>query len=476
MLFGSLDFAVFLPLVFVAYWAVPSQRHGLRCGVLLLASLVFYGWWNWRFLSLLLGTALVPFLLAIGMDRADSLQKKRLLLTTSLVINLGLLATFKYFDFFLESLAGAFAFLGVPLQPDRLGLILPIGISFYTFQAVSYSIDVYRQRQPATREWLPFLTYIAFFPQVLSGPIERAHHMLPQFREPPPFDGNKATDGLRQILWGFFKKTVVADNCAVLVNDVFGAPGGHSGSTLLLVALLYSFQIYGDFSGYSDIAIGVARLFGIDLRQNFAYPYFSRDIAEFWRRWHISLSTWFRDYLYIPLGGSRGSKLDQVRNTFVVFLVSGLWHGANWTFVVWGFLHALYFLPLLLAKSHRRHLGTVASGSRFPSLLELGQMLGTFLLVTVAWVFFRADTTLAALGYLGRMLDVRVFGRPEFLPLQLLALIALMLAVEWRNREDSHALATLPEARPLRWACYLGLGYAVVLLSADPQKFIYFQF
>jgi D-alanyl-lipoteichoic acid acyltransferase DltB (MBOAT superfamily) len=353
---------------------------------------------------------------------------------------------------------------------------MPVGVSFFTFRSMSYSFDVYRRKLEPTRSLPLYLTYVSFFPQLLAGPIERATHLLPQLQKPAPFSQHQAVDGLRQILWGFFKKTVVADNCTPLVNDIFSNHHEYSGSTLLVGALLFTFQIYGDFSGYSDIAVGTAKLLGFDLKPNFAYPYFSRNIAEFWRRWHISLSTWFRDYLYIPLGGNRGSKVQQVRNIFVVFLVSGLWHGANWTFVVWGFLHALFLLPLTLSERRKTESDVVAAGRLLPSLGEVARVGLTFAAVAVAWVFFRADSVGLAFDYVLRMFDLRQLGSPQIMPTRVALYIAIMLGVEWLNRDKEHGLSVVRAPRGVRWACYLSLSYAVALLSADAQTFLYFKF
>ncbi len=476
MLFSSLDFALFLPSVFLLYWVVPKRRVLLRNGVLLVASYVFYAWWDWRFLSLIVASSFVDYFVGLALERTDTPKNRKFLLSLSIVVNLGLLGTFKYFNFFMESVVGAFTFLGLPLEPATLDLVLPVGISFYTFQTMSYSIDVYRKRLQPTHKLIPFMAYVAFFPQLVAGPIERATNLLPQFSTSHRFDTPRAVDGLRQMLWGFFKKVVIADNCAPLVNEIFSNPSGYNGASLWLGAVLFAFQIYGDFSGYSDIAIGTAKLFGFDLMQNFAFPYFARDIAEFWRRWHISLSTWFRDYVYIPLGGSRGGKLEQIRNTFAIFLISGLWHGANWTFLVWGLLHALYFLPLLLANRNRKHLGPIAIASQFPTPTEVIRMFLTFALVVVAWVFFRAPNVGDAFAYVARMLDPNTFGLPELRPLKLLGLIFLFLFVEWLNRSEKHGLQLLPSSRSLRWLVYLALSYAVIFLGAEAQTFIYFQF
>jgi D-alanyl-lipoteichoic acid acyltransferase DltB (MBOAT superfamily) len=306
------------------------------------------------------------------------------------VVNLGFLGVFKYYNFFLDNFIAAFSLLGGELNATSLNIILPVGISFYTFQTLSYTIDVYRKKLEPTTDIVAFSAFVCFFPQLVAGPIERATNLLPQFFRKRNFEYGKATDGLRQILWGLFKKVVIADNCAEYANLIFDNPADYSGSTLVIGALFFTFQIYGDFSGYSDIAIGTARLFGFDLMKNFAYPYFSRDIAEFWRRWHISLSTWFRDYLYIPLGGSRGGVGMKVRNTFIIFIVSGFWHGANWTFIVWGALNAIYFLPLLLLGKNRENLGIAAEGRLVPNTKEIFQIGLTFSLTVLAWVFFRA--------------------------------------------------------------------------------------
>ncbi|MBU1908629.1 MAG: MBOAT family protein, partial [Verrucomicrobia bacterium] len=347
MLFNSIDFAVFLPLVFLLYWFVFQRNLRLQNLFLVVVSYVFYGWWDWRFLFLIAFSTLVDYVVGRGLAGEERVGRRRLLVGISLAANLGLLGFFKYYNFFLDNFVAAFTFFGHPLQARSLNIILPVGISFYTFQTLSYTLDVYARRMKANRDPVAFWAYVSFFPQLVAGPIERATRLLPQFLVPRRFNESAAVDGLRQILWGFFKKLVIADTCAVHVNRIFQDCGAYSGSTLFLGVFLFAFQIYSDFSGYSDIAIGTARLFGFDLMRNFAFPYFSRDHAEFWRRWHISLSTWFRDYLYVPLGGSRGSLAQRVRNTFIIFLVSGFWHGANWTFLVWGALNALYFLPLM---------------------------------------------------------------------------------------------------------------------------------
>lgn len=378
MLFNSVEFFIFLPIVFSFYWLL-NRWLTIQNLFLVAASFLFYGWWDWRFLLLLLTSAGIDYLVAIRLDKTENLFRRKFFLGLSLLGNLGILGFFKYFNFFTQSFQDAFTFFGGHIQPVSLSIVLPVGVSFYTFQALSYTIDVYRRRIKSVNNPITYFAFVSFFPQLVAGPIERASHMLPQYLRARNFEYTVATDGMRRILWGLIKKVVIADNCAVFVNEVFNNTSGESGSTLMLGAVLFAFQIYGDFSGYSDIAIGTAQLFGFELMQNFSFPYFSRDISEFWRRWHISLTSWFRDYVYIPLGGSRAGKGKQIRNTFIVFLVSGLWHGANWTFIFWGLLHAIYFLPLLLLNRNRQYLNVAAGGRVFPSFKELSGIIITFL-------------------------------------------------------------------------------------------------
>ena len=361
MLFNSIEFAVFLPIVFFLYWFVFNRNLKLQNFFVVVVSYVFYGWWDWRFLFLIAFTSFCSWYSGLLIERYKNEHKKaKMISILNIVLNLLILGVFKYYDFFVTSFANLF--LGGKTDGLLLKIILPVGISFYTFQALSYSIDVYRGKMEPTKDIIQFFAFVSFFPQLVAGPIERATNLLPQFDKPRRFDYDDAVDGMRQMLWGLFKKMVVADNCAFYVNQVFSDYSSYSGSTLLLAAVFFTFQIYCDFSGYSDIAIGVAKLFGIRLMRNFNVPYFSRDIAEFWRRWHISLTTWFRDYVYIPLGGSRVSSAKVIRNTFVIFLLSGLWHGANWTFIVWGAYHALLFLPLILTGKNRKYTNQVAEG------------------------------------------------------------------------------------------------------------------
>jgi D-alanyl-lipoteichoic acid acyltransferase DltB (MBOAT superfamily) len=483
MLFNSIEFLIFLPIVFALFWLIPKEHQKLRNIALLLASYLFYGWWDWRFLSLIVFSSFLDFFLGKAMASSKKLTVRKALLGISLLGNLGILGIFKYYNFFADSLAEILELMHFKADFVTLNVILPVGISFYTFQTLSYTIDVYRNKIEPTKDVLAFFAFVSFFPQLVAGPIERAKNLLPQFYTARVFSHNMAVDGMRQILWGMFKKVVVADNCAYFVDVIFSNPGDYNAPTLLLGSVLFAFQIYGDFSGYSDIAIGTARLFGFDLMRNFAYPYFSRDIAEFWRRWHISLSTWFRDYLYIPLGGSKGGIKMQIRNVFAIFLISGLWHGANWTFVVWGGLNALYFVPLMLAGKNRRFLEVVANDRLFPTSREFIQILVTFVLTCIAWVFFRAASVGDAINYLIGCFDPGNF-KWNALSLDLFNLEMLKVAsyiivlsmVEWLQRSKEHGLESIKLNLVLRWATYIVI---IIMVSEYFQKnndFIYFQF
>lgn len=478
MLFNSLEFAIFLPIVFLLYWFVFNARLTMQNAFLVAASYFFYGWWDWRFLSLIFFSSLVDYTVGLGLKHQESKTRRKLLLFTSIFVNIGFLGFFKYYNFFLDSFVDAFTFLGHPINPGMLSILLPVGISFYTFQTLSYTIDVYRRKLQPTEDVLAFFAFVSFFPQLVAGPIERATNLLPQFLQKRAFDQAKAIDGMRQILWGLFKKIVIADNCAGYVNEIFANYQDQSGSTLFIGAFFFALQIYGDFSGYSDIAIGTARLFGFNLMQNFAFPYFSRDIAEFWRRWHISLTSWFRDYLYIPLGGSRVAKSKVIRNIFIVFIVSGFWHGANWTFIFWGLLHACYFLPLLLLRRNRKNLDVIAKGHYFPNLRELASMLITFLLVLFAWIFFRAENLTQAFEYVGGLFSISFFSLPAVLPIELLILILVMFVAEWLQRDKQHALQLDGVRIPGwgRWLIYYAVVFCIIWFRGEQQEFIYFQF
>ncbi|MBC6997993.1 MBOAT family protein [Cytophaga sp. FL35] len=480
MLFNSIEFAIFIPIVFFLYWFVFNKNIKFQNLLIVIASYIFYGWWDWRFLSLIAFSTIVDFSVGIGLSKSEKKLNRKILLWTSIIVNLGFLGYFKYYNFFVDNFITAFSFFGYRPNLNSLNILLPVGISFYTFQTLSYTIDIYRNKLTPTKDFIAFSAFVCFFPQLVAGPIERATHLLPQFYRKRNFNYSFAVDGLRQILWGLFKKIVIADNCAFYANEIFNNHSVHPASTLFLGALFFTFQIYGDFSGYSDIAIGTSRLFGFDLMKNFAFPYFSRDIAEFWRRWHISLSTWFRDYLYIPLGGSRGGTWMKVRNTFAIFLISGFWHGANWTFIIWGALNAIYFLPLLLLNKNRQNLGVVAQQNLFPSLKELVQMGATFLITVVAWIFFRAENIGHAFDYLKRLFHTSLFSIPSILPKTTLFLIFLFVLAEWFQRGKEHGLSIVEQKifmfRWVRWCTYIVLIIIIFAFGGSQQEFIYFQF
>lgn len=502
MLFNSIEFLVFLPIVFLIYWAIgyarinDSLKLRLQNAFVVVASYVFYGWWDYKFLLLIAFTSLCSYASGLLIDKSKRcivygvrcINWAKFWLITNIVINLGILAVFKYYDFFVREFGVLF---GISTESLLLRIILPVGISFYTFQALSYSIDVYRGNIKPTKDIIAFFAFISFFPQLVAGPIERATNLLPQFLQKRTFNYEQGVDGMRQILWGLFKKIVVADNCAMYVDQVWSTYDTQSGSSLLLAAVLFTFQIYGDFSGYSDIAIGTAKLFGIKLMRNFNNPYFSRDIAEFWRRWHISLTTWFRDYVYIPLGGSRPNvveggkwkveskkKLIIVRNTFVIFLLSGFWHGANWTFIAWGAYHAVLFLPLILLGMNRKYTNQVAEGRWLPTWKEAGQILLTFILAVIGWIIFRATSISEALCIMKGICDVSLFSMPMVIVglKKALFFIVVMLGVEWIDRDKEHALSLsgLPQ-----WARFIILYILILVMlefMGDSQSFIYFQF
>ena len=486
MLFNSIDFAIFLPIVFILYWFITNKNLKLQNLLIVIASYTFYGWWDWRFLSLIIFSTIVDYSIGIALSKQENYNKRKLLLWSSILVNLGFLGFFKYYNFFIDNFITAFSFFGSDIKPNTLSIILPVGISFYTFQTLSYTIDVYRKNLKPTQDIVAFSAFVSFFPQLVAGPIERATNLLPQFYKKRQFDYNKAVDGMRQILWGLFKKVVIADNCAQYANEIFNNSSEYSGSTLVLGALFFTFQIYGDFSGYSDIAIGTSRLFGFNLKQNFAFPYFSRDIAEFWRRWHISLSTWFRDYLYIPLGGSRGGTWNKIRNTFIIFIVSGFWHGANWTFISWGALNAIYFLPILLTNNNRKNLDTVANGKLFPSFKETALMLLTFGLTVFAWIFFRAENIEHAISYISDLFlglaEYRNYYRSYRyiykIGIPFIIIFISFICIEWLGRKDQFAISfsTLKLPKIARYILYYFLIISILWFSGKEQQFIYFQF
>ncbi|MCL4112432.1 UNVERIFIED_CONTAM: hypothetical protein GTU68_046958 [Idotea baltica] len=475
MLFNSLDFAIFLPIVFILYWFVTNRSLNLQNLLIVVASYLFYGWWDYRFLALILFSTLVDYFIGLNLSNSTNDSKRKLFLWTSIIANIGLLMFFKYCNFFIESFTTAFTFFGADITSNTLNIILPVGISFYTFQTLSYTIDVYRGKLEPTHSFIQFAAFVSFFPQLVAGPIERAKNLLPQFNKKRRFESDFVIGGMHLIIWGLFKKVVVADNCAFFVNQIFDGTSSHTSMELFLGAVLFGFQIYGDFSGYSDIAIGVARLFGFSLMVNFSFPYFSRDIAEFWRRWHISLSTWFRDYVYIPLGGSRGNTYKRIRNVLIVFLVSGFWHGANWTFIIWGGIHALLFLPLLLFNKNRSYVNE----SRM-SLKQLPQILLTFALVTLVWIFFRADNVTHAIQFIADIFSFNgssiglFYKNSKSLLFSAIIIVALltMLFFEFLTAQKNEKEVVLST----NMAIFIAVLITFMGMFKNPSDFIYFQF
>ena len=488
MLFNSLQYLVFFPIVFILYWWLNNKSLKWQNILLLVASYYFYSCWDWRFVFLLAFSTGLDYISGITIYEANTKTKKKLWLYLSVGINLGFLGFFKYYNFFIESFMELLKNFNLQPHYSTLKIILPVGISFYTFHGLSYVFDIYNNKIKPSYNWVNYTLFVSFFPLLVAGPIERATHLLPQIERQRKFNYLKAIDGLRQILWGLFKKIVIADNCAIYANQIFNNSNDYSGGNLVLGAVFFTFQIYGDFSGYSDIALGSARLLGIELLKNFSFPYFSRDIAEFWRRWHISLSSWFKDYLYIPLGGSKGGMLIKIRNTFIIFLVSGFWHGANWTFIVWGALNAAYFLPLLLTNSNRNNIEIVAYGKLLPSFKDFLQIIITFGLTVFAWIFFRAASVGHAFQYIKDML-IGLTQKEAYVEMLnflhwkinyvILLLLALFLIVEWLGREENYALEKLGFKwnRYVRWGFYAFLIFTLgMFMQTEESPFIYFQF
>lgn len=480
MLFNSISFAIFLPIVFSLYWLLNKNLKWQNL-LLLLASYYFYACWDWRFMFLLMFSTFLDYYTGLKIEESKQDSHRKFWLWLSVGINLGFLGFFKYYNFFADNFAELLRGFGLQVNPWTLKVILPVGISFYTFHGLSYVLDIYFKRIKAERNFVEYAVFVSFFPLLVAGPIERATHLLPQIKVKRQFSYEKAVDGMRQILWGLFKKMVIADNCAVFANQIFANSASASGSELVLGALFFTFQIYGDFSGYSDIALGVARLFGMDLLRNFAFPYFSRDIAEFWRRWHISLSSWFRDYLYIPLGGSKGGNWMRIRNTFAIFLVSGFWHGANWTFIIWGFLNALFIMPSIILKTNRNNLEIVAMNKLIPSFRDFFNILLTFSLTVFAWIFFRAESVNHAIEYISGIFSTTLFTIPDVKTsaYATLVLIGFFMLIEWIGREHQYALQNflIQKPRIIRWLFY---GFIILLiglfLQTHETPFIYFQF
>lgn len=480
MLFNSFDFIIFLPIVFLLYWFVFDGRRWQNL-LIVVSSYVFYAWWDFRFLLLITLTSLFSFSSGLLIDFYEGNRKRqRLISATNIVLNLSILGVFKYYNFFIENLNTLVGFWGWHLDWVTMRIVLPVGISFYTFQALSYSIDVYQRKIAATYDLIEFFAYISFFPQLVAGPIERATNLLPQFQLQRQFNYANAVDGMRQMLWGFLKKLVIADNCAMVVNDCWSNFDELPGLTLFLLGVLFTFQIYCDFSGYSDIAIGCARLFGFNLMRNFNFPYYSRSIPEFWRNWHISLTTWFRDYVYIPLGGSRCSKWKVIRNVFIVWSISGFWHGANWTFVCWGIYHATLLSIYIVFSINTKCRHIVAYGHFLPSLKEILQIALTFIMVVIGWIFFRAESVVQACDYIMAMVTNHFFDTWLLLHKNTLYFGLFLLFVEWLQRDKQHALQfplTTPfNYRFVRWGIYYIILLIIYKYAGSSQSFIYFQF
>lgn len=477
MLFNSFEFLLFLPIVFILYWFIINKKLFWQNLFLLTASYFFYGWWSWKFMGLLILSTLLDY--AYGFWVASPNRKKaKLFLWLSIINNLGILGVFKYYNFFAIQLQNLIELLGLKTNPLLLQVALPIGISFYTFHGMSYVFDIYRGHKKPVRNIVEYAVFVSFFPLLVAGPIERSSHLLPQIQKPRFFNYTQAVEGCRLILWGMFKKVVIADSLADIVDNIFSNYQDQNGITLIIGAVAFSFQIYGDFSGYSDIALGTAKLFGFELLSNFKFPYFSRDLAEFWRRWHISLSSWFRDYLYIPLGGSKNGKYNAVRNTFIIFLVSGFWHGASWNFIAWGFIHACGFLPLLLRNRNRKHVtDVVAQDRKLPNIKELWQMFTTFIFVSFAWIFFRADGIHFALGYI-KQIGLSIIESPRnslLLASGEMAFIYIfpLIIGDWYLRRDERRY----QFNHLAGICLSFLSILWLIKSfGNNTSFIYFQF
>jgi alginate O-acetyltransferase complex protein AlgI len=478
MTFTTLTFLLFLLVVFALYWGFPQRRF--QNLLLVISSYVFYGWWDWRFCSLMLASSLLDYYVGLGLDASDQPRRRKMLLSVALVGNLGMLGFFKYFNFFSESLAAAASSLGWNFDRPTLDVVLPVGISFYTFQTMSYSIDIYRREMRASRQFIEYLAYVSFFPQLVAGPIERATHLLPQFLRDRRFNYEKAADGCRQMLWGFFKKMVVADNLATAVDLGFSQATGRSGPELLVATFFFAVQIYCDFSAYSDIASGTARLFGIELMKNFNCPYFAGSMRDFWRRWHISLSTWFRDYVYVPLGGGRVSRGRKAANVMATFILSGLWHGAAWNFIAWGALHGAAVLPESLRAASRKPAPALA-------LIRIFKTLLVFTLVCLGWVLFRARNLSEAMLILKKIIPapfkleswpaMLFFGNQSEVGETIFVVIVGLFALEWLQRHRAHPLAIHEWSTPLRWTVYFVMAGMILLFGTyNNSAFIYFQF
>lgn len=482
MLFNSFEFVVFFIIVFFIYYKSYNNLR-FQNALLLVSSYVFYGWWDWRFLSLIIISSFSDYFIGRAIDLDNDKKQRKRLLVLSLLINLGILGFFKYYNFFTESFTDFISLFGFESNPALLNIVLPVGISFYTFQTMSYTIDIYRGKMKSTNSLLEFMTFVSFFPQLVAGPIERASHLLPQFGKKREFNLYEFKEGSKQAFWGLFKKIVIADNCAFYANQIFENSAGYPGSVLVIGVVLFAFQIYGDFSGYSDIAIGISRMMGIDLMQNFKSPYLAENIQDFWRRWHISLSTWFRDYVYIPLGGSKvDSSIRRSINIIITFTVSGFWHGANWTFIIWGFLHSVFYF---IQTGYSRNMKSIKI---LPSkIVQIFNVLVTFIAVTFAWIFFRAESFSHAMDYILEIASSSIIENPVgYLKLMgssvkpyviILSLIYLSI-FEINNRDAKYSFQVGQFKAPTRILVYLSLIILIIFFRATDGTidFIYFQF
>lgn len=495
MLFNSIQFAIFLPIVFVLYWFVTKRNLKIQNILLLVASYVFYGWWDWRFLFILILLSVANYFIGIGIENNQEKKGGKIWFVTGLIVNLGVLGIFKYYNFFIDSFIDLVSLFNYDLPRSTTKIILPLGISFYTFLSLSYIIDIRKKTLVANRNIIEVILSLSFFPIILAGPIERPASLLPQIERRREFKYDQAVDGLRQILWGLFTKVVIADNLAIYVDELFLNYSNYSGSTLLLGAIFYAIQIYADFSGYSDMAIGVAKLFGFNLMRNFAYPYFSRDISEFWKRWHISLVNWFRDYVFLPISFAvswrlKGEKVLFIRNELFIYIVAstivwfltGLWHGANYTFIIWGMIHGFFLILYKCQMKPRKTLFKKLNINNKGIALSIIESLLTLIIVLVAWIFFRAENIGHALGYISGIFSQSLFEIPKFSGMEkaltTIILVVIFVLIEWRGRESQYAIAKigLGWKRPLRYAFYYAIIIMIFLLGASEQAFIYFQF
>jgi alginate O-acetyltransferase complex protein AlgI len=485
MLFNSIDFAIFLPIVFLLYWFAAQKNLQLQNILLLAASYFFYAWWNWRFLLLLIASSLLNYYLGLQIAKSTNNKQKKILVITALVQGIGMLFFFKYYNFFITSFQNAFSIINVQFNIHTLQLILPLGISFYTFRTISYILDIDNEVIKPTTNWVVFFTYVAFFPSLISGPIDRAKLLIPQLEKKRVFNYNQVTDGMRQILWGLFKKLVVADNCAIITNQVFDNYASLPASSLVMGVIFYSFQVYADFSGYSDMAIGVARLLGFNITKNFNFPFFAQNIAEFWQRWHISLTSWMTDYVYTPLSFilRRYKKAGMIMAITINFILVGLWHGANWTFIVFGFVQACYFTPLIISGKISVN-QKIEPGKLVPSLRQFGNILTTFVLIAITNIIFRADSIWQALDYYKHIFSVSIFSFPSLNNLSALAVATavffsfIVLFVEWLAKDKEHGLAIIAQKlpKPARWFLYYIIAIIIFLFAGKDQQFIYIQF